>query len=76
MKREVAELRKKNEELAEDLANAREEAIAQPMRGRRAGSGVGSKDLQKKVTELRGQVRELQKVCALWCHGGMSPYDH
>lgn len=71
LKREVGDLRERNEELEEQLAGAREELenASQPKRGAKAR--VGAKELQKKVSELKGQMRELEKVsrdrCASRC---------
>ena len=58
MKREMAELQQKNEDLSIDLQNMKEEA--QPKRGRKAGTT--NKALQKQVADLKRQVRELEKV--------------
>ena len=58
MKREMAELQQKNEDLSVDLQNIKEEV--QPKRGRKAGTSNTA--LQKQVADLKRQVRELEKV--------------
>ena len=62
LKREMSDLRKRNEELEAQLAGAREELenASQPKRGAKAR--VGARELQKTVSELKGQMKELQKV--------------
>ncbi|KAJ3551870.1 hypothetical protein NM688_g4459 [Phlebia brevispora] len=62
LRREITELRKRNADLEEELNNAREEVenVLQPRKG--AKGRVGVRELQKKVNELKVQVRELEKT--------------
>ena len=63
LKRDYAKLQQRNEELTAELADVKEqlEADVQPKRGSR-GKGPSVGQLQKKVVELQGRVRELEKV--------------
>lgn len=61
LKRDVADLQRKNRQLQEDLDEAREtaESLSQPKPGRRGGPSI--KQLQTKVDSLRKQVAELER---------------
>lgn len=58
-------MKQRNNELVADLEEAREqlEANVQPKRGRK-GKEPTSTQLQRKNTELKARIRELEKVSA------------
>ena len=62
LKKDVSALQKKNQELQEDLVEARESAenASQPKKGGRGGPST--KKLQEKVASLRAQVKDLEQV--------------
>lgn len=62
LKRKVARLQYQKTELSEELATAREQLdeAVQPKRGSKGR--VTAKDLQKKLSEMKTKVRDLEKV--------------
>ena len=63
LKRDYQKLQKKNEELAAELADTKEqlEGEVQPKRGHK-GKSPNVPQLQRQIVQLKSRVRELEKV--------------